>query len=87
VQLRGMAVAPDEQGHGYGAVLLTAGIERFVTTGATELWANARDTALDFYRRHGFEVVGEGFVTRDTGLPHHRIRLLPLPPLDDTQDG
>ncbi len=37
------------------------------------MWANARDTALGFYAAHGFEVVGDGFVTTDTRLPHHRV--------------
>ena len=37
------------------------------------VWANARDTALDFYVAHGFAVVGDGFLTTDTDLPHHRI--------------
>ncbi|CAN5729347.1 ABC transporter ATP-binding protein [soil metagenome] len=86
VQLRGMAVDPSQQGCGIGAALVAAGIERSLKAGATGVWANARDTALDFYRRHGFEVEGDGFVTRDTGLPHHRIRFVPLPPTGDTQD-
>ncbi len=85
VQLRGMAVDAGQQGRGIGATLLAAGLERAAAGGATAVWANARDSALDFYVRHGFEVVGDGFVTRDTGLPHHKIRLVPLPPPRDTQ--
>ena len=41
--------------------------------GARLMWANARDTALGFYAAHGFEAVGDGFVTTDTCLPHHRV--------------
>ena len=41
--------------------------------GARLMWANARDTALGFYAAHGFEVVGDGFVTTDSALPHHRV--------------
>ena len=78
VQLRGMAVDSAHQGHGVGGQLLAAGVARAFASGATCVWANARDSALEFYRRHGFEVVGEGFVTPDTGLPHHRIRRLPF---------
>ena len=40
-------------------------------TGATVLWCNARDSAQDFYAKLGFAVHGDGFVTHDTGLPHH----------------
>ena len=78
VQLRGMAVDPAHRAHGVGGQLLAAGVARAFAGGATCVWANARDSALEFYRRHGFEVVGEGFVTPDTGLPHHRIRRLPF---------
>ena len=73
VQLRGMAVRTDAQGRGLGGVLVAAGAERARARGARLMWANARDTALGFYVAHGFEVVGDGFVTTDTCLPHHRV--------------
>jgi thiamine transport system ATP-binding protein len=74
-QLRGMAVDDGLRGTGIGATLLAAGVQRAFDDGAPAVWANARDTALDFYRRHGFDVIGDGFVDPVTGLPHHRIRL------------
>ncbi len=73
VQLRGMATDADRQGTGVGSVLLRHGVERAFADGAALVWARARDTALDFYRRHGFEVVGEGFVDDTTALPHHVV--------------
>ena len=73
VQLRGMAVRTDAQGRGLGGLLVAAGAERARARGARLMWANARDTALGFYAAQGFEVVGEGFVTTDTRLPHHRV--------------
>lgn len=73
VQLRAMAVDPSHQRTGVGAVLLAAGVERAVAGGAEVVWANARDTALGFYERHGFAVVGDGFVDATTGLPHHVV--------------
>ena len=45
--------------------------------GAPLLWANARMTALGFYERLGFEVVGEEYLHGPLGLPH-KIILLPL---------
>jgi GNAT superfamily N-acetyltransferase len=72
-QLRGMAVEPDVRGRGVGRAIVTAGIERLQASGARQLWANGRDTALAFYERVGFQVVGEGTVLH--GLPHHRIEL------------
>jgi GNAT superfamily N-acetyltransferase len=68
-----MAVDPVRRGHGSGALLLAAGLERAGARGADVVWANARDTALAFYERHGFRVVGDGFVDATTALPHHRI--------------
>jgi GNAT superfamily N-acetyltransferase len=72
-QLRGMATVPRRQGGGLGVVLLAAGCSRVAATGTPIVWANARDTALRFYERHGFEVAGDGFVDQVTGLPHHRV--------------
>jgi len=74
VQLRGMAVSPDHRRQGLGEVLIGAGLDVARQRGAAWVWANARDSALAFYTSAGFEVCGDGFVTADTQLPHHRIR-------------
>jgi GNAT superfamily N-acetyltransferase len=73
VQLRGMAVAAEHRGRGLGAAMVAAGVADARRRGATLVWANARDSALEFYVANGFAVVGEGFRTPDTDLPHHRI--------------
>jgi thiamine transport system ATP-binding protein len=70
VQLRGMATDPTMQGRGLGAMLLDAGVRRACASGAALVWARARSTALDFYLRHGFDVVGDEFIDATTGLPH-----------------
>ena len=78
-QLRGMAVEPARQGLGIGAAILDAAANRLRRAGAHLVWANGRDTALGFYERAGWEVVGEGYVLpveRDRpGMPHHRVEL------------
>jgi GNAT superfamily N-acetyltransferase len=74
-RLRGMAVDPTRQGQGIGGLVLAAAIEAARDAGAPLLWANGRSRALPFYLRHGWGVVGEEFVTPDTGLPHYRIVL------------
>ena len=73
VQLRGMAADASVRSTGIGGMLLEAGVDRAFAAGAELVWANARDSALRFYRAHGFDVEGEGFRTADTHLPHHRI--------------
>ena len=52
-----------------------APMERLRAAGYTVLWANARDTALGFYERVGMHVEGNGYVTTETGLPHHTVVL------------
>ncbi|HWL42890.1 MAG TPA: GNAT family N-acetyltransferase [Ilumatobacter sp.] len=73
LQLRGMAVAHSHHRLGLGSQLIDAGRALAAERGIGLLWANARDSALDFYVAEGFDIVGEGFVTADTQLPHHRI--------------
>jgi GNAT superfamily N-acetyltransferase len=72
-QLRGMATVYTMRGTGFGARLLDAGLERCRDAGAVLVWARARDTALEFYERHGFTTVGLGYVDLTTGLPHHDV--------------
>lgn len=73
VQLRGMATATELQGSGLGGILLEAGCERMARDGVALVWARARDSALTFYGRHGFEIAGDGFIDATTELPHHVI--------------
>lgn len=73
VQLRGMATARTLQGTGLGGRLLEEGIARARRHGFDRVWANARDAALPFYSRHGFSVVGDGFIESVTELPHHVV--------------
>ena len=71
LRLRGIAVEPTRQRAGGGGLLLDAAVERARLEGYEVLWADGRDTALAFYQRRGWEVVGEGFV--HVGLPHHVV--------------
>lgn len=75
VQLRGMATSRRLQGSGLGGLLLNAGCERAAAGDAVVVWARARDAALAFYLRHGFEVEGDGFIDDATQLPHHLVVL------------
>ena len=73
VQLRGMATARALQSGGVGGHLLEAGCDLALAKGFTLVWARARDAALAFYLRHGFEVEGDGFIDNATQLPHHVV--------------
>jgi GNAT superfamily N-acetyltransferase len=73
-QLRFMAVDADEQGHGYGAEVLTEAEDVLRNAGAEQLWANARDTALGFYTATGWETLPDSaHISGETQLPHHKI--------------
>lgn len=72
-QLRGMAIASHLQSRGLGELLLRAGIKRAADRGHHYVWARARDTALRFYERNGFAVVGEAFTDEATGMSHHLV--------------
>jgi predicted GNAT family N-acyltransferase len=74
IQLRGMATKVHLQGFGLGALLLDFGIRTAREKTVDLVWANARDSALSFYLRNGFEIIGEGFTESVTRLPHHRVR-------------
>jgi GNAT superfamily N-acetyltransferase len=74
VQLRFMAVDPAARRRGVGRGLLNRAIQELRRRQVPLLWANGRDTALGFYERAGFTVVGEGFI-HEPGLPHHLITL------------
>ena len=73
-RLRGMAVAPDQQGAGIGTALLDRALDRLRPAGVEVLWADGRDSALPFYERHGWSVEGDGFRTAG-GIPHHLVVL------------
>ena len=73
LQLRGMATAVLVQGHGIGGLLLHAGMEYAAAIGVDLIWANARDSALAFYNRHGYSTVGDGFIETVTQLPNHQV--------------
>ncbi len=68
-----MAVEPSEQGTGAGTALMRELMARARARGARLLWAHGRDSALDFYARLDFAVVGEGFDDPTSHLPHHVV--------------
>jgi len=69
-RLRGMAVDPSQQGTGVGRLVLAQGVVAARDGGAPLLWANARTSALGFYERMGWRVVGDEFIASDSNLPH-----------------
>lgn len=75
-RLRGMATAPEWQGHGIGANVLSACLRHAREKRGSLMWCNARSGALAFYRRHGFETVGDEFDIK--GIGPHYVMVHPL---------
>ncbi|HEX9122892.1 MAG TPA: GNAT family N-acetyltransferase [Actinomycetota bacterium] len=75
-RLRGMATLPEVRGKGYGAALLQRCLDHVGKHGGALVWCNARATAVEFYRRSGFEVRGEGFSLPVIGLHFFMLRSL-----------
>jgi N-acetylglutamate synthase-like GNAT family acetyltransferase len=61
-QIRYMAVEPDCAGSGIGSRILRELEERAHNLGAVRVVLNARDTALGFYRKHGYRLVDKSGV-------------------------
>lgn len=72
-QLRGMATANAHRGTGLSRLVLEVGLDRCRQLGASLVWARARDEAIGFYERHGFGVIGKGYIDLVTDLPHHDV--------------
>ena len=74
IRLRQMAVKNNQQGKGIGQQIM-----RFAETVARDkgykvLSMHARDTAIGFYEKQGYKVVGSGFL--EVTIPHHKMEKL-----------
>lgn len=69
VKMRQVAVADHIQKQGVGAQLVRFAENWAVQKGYTLMYCHARDTAVPFYLKLGYAVVGEGFT--EVGIPHY----------------
>jgi ribosomal protein S18 acetylase RimI-like enzyme len=67
-QLRGMAVLNTYQNKGLGNILLNYGETLLKEKNTNIIWCNAREKALNFYKKMGYEIIGEPFNIKDIGL-------------------
>lgn len=54
-QFRKFATLQQEQGNGYGSVLLNYVIEEAKNRGVKRIWCNARENKVNFYKKFGLE--------------------------------
>lgn len=70
-KLRQMAVDAQRQREGIGAALVRAAEEYAASAGRPNIVLHARETALHFYERLGYEVIGAPFI--EVGIPHRKM--------------
>ena len=71
-QLRFMGIRQDRQGQQLGDLLMQYMEERAKAMGATTLTLHARENAVNFYRRNGYEIVEESYILFGT-IQHYRM--------------
>lgn len=67
-----MAVARTARGGGIGSALLRALMDEARRRGHREAVLSAQTHAVEFYRRHGYEIAGSEYL--DAGIPHVDMR-------------
>lgn len=72
VRMRQVAVLADYQRKGVGTALVLYAERYAAAHGYLEMYAHARDPAVPFYTRLGYEVVGNRFF--EVGIPHFEVR-------------
>lgn len=68
VKMRQVAVDPHTQGTGIGRLLVEASEVKAKQLGYSKIELNARETAVPFYLRLGYEIIGD--TVGVAGLPH-----------------
>lgn len=74
-QIRGMAVDSEYQGQGAGKFLVKECISHAKRLNGSVIWCNAREKALEFYKKLGFKAHGHIFQIDGVG-PHQKMYLL-----------
>lgn len=66
-QIRGMAVLGEFQKKGFGEQLLKYCENQIRIKNGELIWFNARETAVGFYKKSGYKIMGELFEIPDIG--------------------
>ena len=72
LKMRQVAVRETMQGSGVGRKMVAESERVALELGYTVMTLNARATAVEFYEKLGYEVVGEPFT--EVGIPHRAMR-------------
>lgn len=75
-QLRGMAILNKFQGKGLGNIILNYGETLLKKKNIKTIWCNAREVALNFYKKNDYQIIGEPFHIEDIGKHYTMYKLL-----------
>ena len=67
-QIRGMAVLEEFQGKGFGAELVREAENHCISLNTDLIWFNARENAVPFYKKLGYNSIGDSFLIPDVGI-------------------
>lgn len=68
-----MVVQPTLQGKGLGTQILTQLSNIALEQGANRIYLNARLHAVSMYQKVSFEVTGDSFLGKNTGVAHVKM--------------
>ena len=68
-----MAVLKEWRGQGFGSALLTTLLQVLIRRRQFEAQLHAQTSAIPFYKKFGFQVMGEEFM--EVGIPHVKMML------------
>lgn len=72
LKMRQVAVDQTEQRLGVGSEMIRFAEQYAKEMGCKAIVLHARDSAIPFYLKHNYELVGDGFL--EVGIPHHAMR-------------
>mgnify|MGYP001951343622 CR=1 FL=1 len=75
-QLRGMAILEGFQDNGFGNIILNYGESLLKKENTKIVWCNARKVAVNFYKKNGYQTIGEPFNIENIGLHYIMYKTL-----------
>ena len=67
-QIRGMAIVKPFQKHGFGKQLIMHAEKKAKEKKGSLIWFNARESAVPFYQKLGYQITGNPFIIDDIGI-------------------
>lgn len=75
-QIRGMAILKNRQNKGIGEKLMQHAEKDVRRQGNNFIWCNARETAVNFYRKLGYDTFGDAFEIAGIGTHYTMFKTL-----------